>query len=770
MIDARWARRLGPATAIALLAFAAAPEARADCTANVAGDHVFALAGGLLLRLGTYDPTTAISTPPVNIVGLFAQNGGVIVADIEIIGEVAAADAESAFITVNANPAAGSYGIWSEGVGESEGDALFPSQIDLEAPVAVTTSGTGSIGLYASEGGTIDTPDGLSVTVNGASSVGVRASGASSTITVAGVAIVVNGPSSNGVQADAGGAVIVNGGTVTLAPTVSDAVGLFATGSGSRITADDTVIVTDGPRAFGVLSESGGEVDLVGGSVTTRGAGSSGAVALFGSFSANGTSITTEGGVDLAGVEAAGVSIDGAGATGVLINDTIMTSGVESDGVVAQTGGAVALSGVNENHHDRGQFDRAPRDGRRRHQRPGRDHDLNRLDPGLDRAQRLRRQRRRSGIANQPRRDDGHDCRRQRLWILRQRRRLDRCAGRTGLSPTSGESAIGLYASGSGSTIVAGGASIATHGNSATGVRADGGGVVTVNGSVTTSGADAPGAAASGAGSIVTLDGATTLRTVGDGSIGLHALGGGLISALGQTTISTGSTVAATGLDAYGVNAEGAGSQVNLAGATITTTGERAAGLYASDDASEAVAAGHGGAIAVSGPLGVVTGGSSAYGAWAHGAGSTIALNGRSAFAQSSAPPSRFSPIRAAPRPPAPGSRHQRRRGGRCRGQWRGSSATLRGATTVAPTAIGRPAFSRRRAGQHRTSGSRSLAVSGAGSIGVQALSGAVSASGALNVTTSQASSRLSRSAGLRHRSSLPAEGQSPPRASRSPS
>jgi hypothetical protein len=92
------------------------------------------------------------------------------------------------------------------------------------------------------------------------------------------------------------------------------------------------------------------------------------------------------------------------------------------------------------------------------------------------------------------------------------------------------------------------------------------------------------------------LSGANDIATTGDGSIGLHALNGGVIDAFGQTTISTGSILAATGLNAYGVNADGAGSEINLAGATITTTGPGAAGLYASDE----MGTGHGGAIAVS--------------------------------------------------------------------------------------------------------------------------------------------------------------------------
>ncbi|HTZ68374.1 MAG TPA: hypothetical protein VMB83_13130, partial [Roseiarcus sp.] len=278
---------------------------------------------------------------------------------------------------------------------------------------------------------------------------------------------------------------------------------------------------------------------------------------------------------------------------------------------------------------------------------------------------------------------------------------------------TFGTGAIGLYASGSGSSITAGGASITTSGASAPGVQADGGGQVTLNG-------------------------ASALTTAGDGSIGLYASGGGVISALGQTTISTGSTSGLTGLNAYGVNADGAGSQVNLAAATITTTGAGAAGLYASDIADT----GHGGAITVSGPLGVVTGGSSAYGAWAQSPGSTIALNGPSTFTINGAAFGLFADLGGSIS--TANTLDVVVNGGEAGGveaNGAGSSATLKGATTIALNGARNTGLLAAAGGAISTQGPTSIAVSGAGSTGVQALSGMITASGALNVTTSQASS-----------------------------
>ena len=252
---------------------------------------------------------------------------------------------------------------------------------------------------------------------------------------------------------------------------------------------------------------------------------------------------------------------------------------------------------------------------------------------------------------------------------------------------TRGLGAIGLYASGAGSSVtVGGGATILTQGAAAPAAEADTGGLVTLNGaSLATSGNNSHALEVSGIGSRASLGGANSFSTSGVGSIGLYSLGGSVINTTGAVTVATtGSVSASTGLPAYGVNADGAGSEVNLAAATITTTGAGAAGLYASD----AMGTGHGGAIAVSGPLGIVTGGLSAYGAWAQGAGSTIALNGPTTIALSG-----------------------------------DKSAGLMAAAGGAISA----------------QGSTTIAVSGAGSIGVQALSGMVTASGALNVTTSQA-------------------------------
>ena len=173
MTEAGRRRRLVARTAITLLALAAATGARASCTANVSGNHIFALTGDSCpFASGTYAPTVLApgSSPPA-IVGLFA-NGGSITA-----GEDATA------VTVNATAASASYG------------------------------------LNAINGGTIGPLDVAGVTTAASSSPAVYATGAGSTITLtllpptspAVVTIVTMGIDSAGVLATSGGSVFLTG-------------------------------------------------------------------------------------------------------------------------------------------------------------------------------------------------------------------------------------------------------------------------------------------------------------------------------------------------------------------------------------------------------------------------------------------------------------------------------------------------------------------------------------------------------------------------------
>ena len=106
-----------------------------------------------------------------------------------------------------------------------------------------------------------------------------------------------------------------------------------------------------------------------------------------------------------------------------------------------------------------------------------------------------------------------------------------------------------------------------------------------------------------------------TITTITDGSIGVYAASAGIVNINGTTTISTGTTgETPTGANAYGVEANGLGSQVNLNGATmVTTLGTGAYGL-------DATAGGAIGATTDAPPaIGVATSGSRAIGVYASG-------------------------------------------------------------------------------------------------------------------------------------------------------
>ena len=445
-------------------------------------------------------------------------------------------------------------------------------------------------------------------------------------------------------------------------------------------------ISTEGALAPGVLTDTGGVVSLNGGSVTTTGLGSAGLVSVIGSsVSATGTAITTHGDADVAGTTSVAVWAVGKGATATLTNDTIVTSGDQGHGLQATNGGTASMTG--------------------------------------------------------------------------------------GSITVSGVDADGVRVSGAGSTIsISGGATIVsssipndfdiagarvgtfgtlnltdttitTSGLGTPALDVEGGGSANLlRTTLSTTGDDAHAIVVNSSGSQANLSGANALSTTGDGAIGLYATNGGVINATGSTTISTlGTNSATTGLSAFGVNADGSGSEINLAAATITTAGQGAVGLYASDAADT----GQGGAITVSGPLSVTTGTSPfAYGAWAESPGSTIALNGPStftinggAFALYATDGGSISTANTL------GVTVNGDVAGGVEADDAGSKATLNGATTIGLNGNRNTGLLAATGGAILALGPTAITVSGANSVGVEALSGSIAASGLLNVTALQASS-----------------------------
>ena len=622
---------------------------------------------------------TTVTTFGSSAYGLYASDGGVV--DVAGVSSIA-------------THGTGATGVYASGAGSS---------IAVVGGATIATAGASAAGLQADTGGLV-TLNGGSVTTTGIGAPGLSVDGAGSKIMASNVAVATNGGYDLSTQSFSFGLVASNGGSATV--------------SGGSIT-------TNAPVAHGVFAFNGGSVALSAGTtVLTTGGGSFG---LFvngagSSLTATDVSVTTDGGVGPAFGDAAIGAYNGFASPGdptggamTLTETTLTTSGTAAVGVETNSGGATNISGgaVATSGQDAhalfvtGAGSRVNLGGATTFATQGDGAiGLYALAGGVINATGAVTVATTGGVSvtttGLPAYGVNADGAGSQINLAGATKVTTAGANAFGLYAsaggtvtasggpsvtTSGLGAIGLYASGAGSSVTAGGdATILTQGAMAPAAQADNGGLVTLNGaSLTTSGNDSHALEVSGTGSRASLGGANSFSTSRLGSIGLYALGGGVIDALGQTTITTmGSVSASTGLSAYGVNADGAGSQVNLGAAKITTTGAGAAGLYASD----ITGSGHGGAIAVSGPLGIVTGGLSAYGAWAQGAGSTIALDGPTTIALSG-----------------------------------DKSAGLMAAA----------------GGLISTQGSTSIAVSGAGSIGVQALSGMVTASGALNVTTSQA-------------------------------
>ena len=535
----------------------------------------------------------------------------------------------------------GSAGLMVSGAGASL-TATGPGPL---AGVLVKTTGVGSIGASngfgsgAAPGGVMNlTNTTIDTLGQGAQAVAVNGAGSVTNLGV-GDALTTQGNGAYGLFAMGGGAISApDASSITTSGT--GAIGVYASGAGSSVAVGGGApIVTGGDSATGLEADGGGQVTATGGSVMTSGVGAPG-LSVDGAGSkimATRVAVTTKGGFDLSTESFSFGVVASNGGSATLSGGSVTTTGPVAHGVFAFNGGSVALSdGTKVLTTGGGSFGLF----------------VNGASSSLTA----------TGVS---------------------------VTTTGGLGPSFGDAAIGAYNGFASPGDPTGGAmtltdtTIATTGMAAIGVETNSGGVTNISGgAVNTSGEGAHALFVTGAGSTVNLSGGTTFATHGDGAIGLYATQGGVIDALGQTTIATaGSISAATGLAAYGVNADGAGSQISLAAANITTTGAGAAGLYASDRTGM----GHGGAITVSGPLGVVTGGASAYGAWAQGAGSTITLNGPTTIAISG-----------------------------------NASAGLMAAA----------------GGLISMGGPTSIAVSGAGSTGVQALSGAITASRALNVTT----------------------------------
>src|SRR3984885_4542486 len=584
--------------------------------------------------------------------------------------------------------------------------ALSPDICDVSGPYELTTT-TANAAVQASGKGAVinwaDTqgPGPISTTVDGTPAVQADSGGK---VTLTGGSVIATlGINAAGVLAETGGSIVLTGGTTIL--TISnDSPGLAVNGSGSSLAAEDAGAKTNGVAAFGATN-AGGVMNLIG---TTK--------------------------IVTVGQDADAVVASGVGAITTLgMENDLSTLGDGAVGLYATAGGVITANA--------GSVTTA---GASEPETPG----ITTISTG-DAANGTGRNAFGAEADGQ-----GSQINLDSLTTV-----TTSGAGATGLFATgggtisttnaassiatTGDDAAGLYATGAGSAIIApNGIVVTTMGANAFGAQADSGGALTLGGgSISTAGQGAHALFVAGSVSQDNLSGTESFATHGDGAVGLFVTNGGALTATGPITINTAGGVLSTSLGpvgAFGVEADAQGSQINLAATTIATTGEGAAGLYASDG----LGTGHGGVITVSGPLGVVTGGSSAYGAWAQSTGSAITLNGPSTFTINSGAFALFASEGGVISPADTlGVVVNGVAAGGVEANGSGSSATLKGPTTIALNGNQNTGLLATAGGAISTQGPTSIAVSGAQSTGVQALSGAVTASGSLNVTTSQASS-----------------------------
>lgn len=147
------------------------------------------------------------------------------------------------------------------------GNSVRGDRVTITAGSATTAN---TLGVRASAGGSVTLTDSVIKTVGaGQNAHALTATGAGSLITVGGSDIATLGTYSHGAYAQSGGRIDLNGGSITTANGGSR--GLTATGAGSTIVARDVTIGTNAYNATGAAAETGASVTVQDGRITTTG-------------------------------------------------------------------------------------------------------------------------------------------------------------------------------------------------------------------------------------------------------------------------------------------------------------------------------------------------------------------------------------------------------------------------------------------------------------------------------------------------------------------
>ena len=327
-------------------------------TCNFFGSHstsvdnqIAAEARGLgILNAGPDESgTLSYSTSGISATAVQADSGGsvTLTPSTEIAGTVSTTGAGSIGLnatnsdpteTVFSNLSATNVNVSTQGSNAKGVQADTGAKVTLNGGF-VSTTGAGSIGLYATNG----KPVGNETVFSNLSATNVNVS--------------THGSNANGVRADSGAKVTLNGGLVST--TGAGSIGLYATNGKpvgnetvfSNLSATNVNVSTQGSNANGVQADSGAKVTLNGGLVSTTGAGSIGLYATgFGTvINATGAeTITTAGGVSSAtGLGAYGVDADGAGSRVQLGAATVTTSGAGATALFSSgSAGSITVSGT----------------------------------------------------------------------------------------------------------------------------------------------------------------------------------------------------------------------------------------------------------------------------------------------------------------------------------------------------------------------------------------------------------------------------------------
>lgn len=189
-------------------------------------------------------------------------------------------------------------------LGPTAGYALYALNSGIilnSSPLTLRTGGATANAVQAASGGSITISSGSQISTSGNAAIGAFATGVGSSITATNTSISTATANAHGVEATLGASVTLSGGSVTVIG--SQAKGLFAfAGAGSptvfpTIIANNVAIKTSGSQGNGVEANVAGRITLTGGTVETSGASAIGLFTIDGNaiLRATDTRVTTTG-------------------------------------------------------------------------------------------------------------------------------------------------------------------------------------------------------------------------------------------------------------------------------------------------------------------------------------------------------------------------------------------------------------------------------------------------------------------------------------------